>query len=141
MAIHLCSSRGSNRDWSRRNREVGRDETDVVVAVFQRSDIQCIRSNCASRRTRQRSTQRVATFKRPTGDFILERRVCLAIDLGLQRVRRNGDRLRSHGEIGRNIREVVVGRQSKCSLRDRVGTHRNTRVSCKCTTERIADDQ
>ena len=141
LAIHLCSGRCSNRDWSRRNREVGRDKTDVVVAVCQRSDIQCICSNCASRRTRQRSTQRVATFKRPTGDFIQERRVCLAIDLCLQRVRRNSDGFRSNGEIGGNIREVVVGRQSKCSLRDRVGTNRSARISYKCTTERIAHNQ
>ena len=80
--IFLRLRSSGNRDWALRNRQVGRNKRDRVIAIRQRANRHCITANIGTALASQITSQRIAINQRTSAYRMCKRRIGRAILLG-----------------------------------------------------------
>ena len=121
-----------NGDRLRRDRERAGNDRHVIVRVVARGDGDGITADVLARRMGEGVVDRVAVFS--AGDRCRQRRILLAVDLGLV-VRGDRDRLLGDLEVAGLIDDRVVALRGLAARRDHVVTD----VLARFTRDRIGD--
>ena len=128
-----------HRDRTLRNREVGRNKRDVVIAICQRANRHCIAANIGTALASQSTGQCTTTYQRTSRYRIVKCWVSCAILLRCSCSRHRNRTLRNR-EVRRNKGDVVIA-VGQCALVDCICVYIFTTFASKRTRQRVRADK